>query len=471
LIIVTGTTFEFHQMLTARIKETIRRHGMLKNGDRVVVAVSGGPDSVCLLSALRALSGDLGITLHVAHLDHQFRGAESAEEARFVEKLTEKLVIPVTIEKIDVPAYCREKGLSAQSGAREVRYAFLERIARATGACRIATGHTATDQAETFLMRLIRGAAGSGLSSIPPVRGTIIRPLIDSTRVEVMEYLRTAELPFVTDSSNAKPVYMRNRIRMDVLPVLKNFNPRIIETLATEASLLRDDDTALQAGLDAILPAVCAQEPECVVIRRTEFNVQLPALRRRIIKRAAGMAGLDASRLSASRIEETLSFIAEAHSGRAMDLASGLKLVREYDRFLITATAEAGFMNRSLSVPGLTTVPEFGLEIEIEPEHVGAESQSDKNYRWQAAFDYDNIDAPLVVRNRLPGDQFCPSGMGGRHKKLHDFFIDEKVPRLQRDRIPLICAGENILWVVGFRTDERFTANDRAKQRLMVRIR
>ncbi len=457
-------------MLIAAIKDTIRRYGMLNSGDRVVVAVSGGPDSVCLLSVLHALSGELGISLHVAHLDHRFRGAESANEALFVEKLAKKLAIPATIENIDVPALCRERGLSAQAGAREARYAFLDRIARATGACRIATGHTAADQAETFLMRLLRGAGSSGLSGIPPVRGKVIRPLIDVTRDKVMEYLEDTELSYVTDSSNAKPVYLRNRIRSEVLPVLRNFNPRIIETLAREASLLRDEDKALQACLDAILNSVCIQEPGRVLIRRTGFNAQPPALKRRIIRKAADMAGLDLSRLSAARIGEALSFIAEAQSGRAMNLAPGLKLAREYDRFLLTTAVAAGFVKRSLSAPGLTTVPEFGLEIEIETASIGAEARPDKNYRWQAAFDYDRITAPLVVRSRLPGDQFCPSGMGGRHKKLHDYFIDEKIPRLQRDRVPLICAGENILWVVGYRTDERFTARDRAKQMLMVRI-
>ena len=167
-------------MLLTTIKETIKKYHMLSPGDRVLVAVSGGPDSVCLLSLLQTLAKELELTLHLAHLDHMFRGKESADEALFVADLAKTLGIPATIEKFDVPAFCRERGLSSQEGAREVRYGFFQRIAASTGASRIATGHTADDQAETFLMRLVRGAGTSGLSAIPPMRENIIRPLIES---------------------------------------------------------------------------------------------------------------------------------------------------------------------------------------------------------------------------------------------------------------------------------------------------
>jgi tRNA(Ile)-lysidine synthase len=178
---------------------------MLDPGDRVVIAVSGGPDSVCLLSVLHSLAKDLDLTLHVAHLDHMFRGKESADEALFVEGLAKKFNITATIEKMDVPAFCRDRGLSAQAGAREVRYGFLANVAETVGAARIATGHTAADQAETFLMRLVRGAGVSGLSAIPPKRGNIIRPLIEATREDVLGYLQSAGLDRV-DPSNAGPV-------------------------------------------------------------------------------------------------------------------------------------------------------------------------------------------------------------------------------------------------------------------------
>jgi tRNA(Ile)-lysidine synthase len=458
-------------MMLTKIKETIASYSLLNPGDRVVVAVSGGPDSVCLLDTLHALSAELGISLHVAHLDHCFRGEESAEDALFVEKLARTLGLPVTVGKVDVPAYCRERGLSPQAGARKVRYGFLQQVVRDAGASRLATGHTADDQAETLLMRLLRGAGVSGLSAIPPVRQNIIRPLIEVTREEVLEHLRARGLDFRTDPSNAKQVYTRNRIRMEVLPVLKRFNPRIVGTLAAEAAFLRDEDEAMEAHCAAVAAGIITEDRNAVTVKRPEFLAQLPALRRRLLRKALALAGVDPAGLSLVRTDEALAFMNTARSGRTMHPVRGLCLERQYDRFLIGPAAAANSFSRMLAVPGLTAVPELGLDVELFVAKGATADKDAENYLWQANFDYDKISPYLTLRNRRPGDRFCPSGMGGRHKKLQDFFVDGKVPRLQRDRVPLLCAGENILWLVGLRTDERFLAQQDTKNVLVARIR
>src|SRR5512147_1215675 len=240
-------------MLIEKINKTIRKHCMLERGDCIVVAVSGGPDSVCLAGVLRALARDYDLQLHLAHLDHMFRGAESAAEALFVKRLAEKLGIPATIEAVNVPDYCRERGLSSQAGAREVRYAFLNRVAGSIGAGKIALGHTANDQAETVLMRLIRGAGMHALAAIPPVRENIIRPLLDTTRGEILAYLNEENLTFVTDPSNEQPLYTRNRVRLEVLPTLEAINPRAVEALAAGAALLRDESAAMEELLVPVI--------------------------------------------------------------------------------------------------------------------------------------------------------------------------------------------------------------------------
>jgi len=459
-------------MLLTNIKETIKKYSMVDPGDSVVVAVSGGPDSVCLLSVLHSLARDLDLTLHVAHLDHMFRGKESADEALFVEGLARKFNIAATIEKIDVPAFCRERGLSAQAGAREVRYGFLANIAERVGGARIATGHTSTDQAETFLMRLLRGAGISGLSAIPPKRGNIIRPLIEVTREDVLGYLQSAGLAYATDPSNAKPVYTRNRIRTDVLPVLREFNPRVVETLAAEASLLRDEDEAIEAYLIQMMQGMFDQEEGLIAIKRAEFNALPFAFRRRMFRLAAGLIGTDLLLLSRVQVDEALGFIAGSQTGRAMRLPQGLRVEREYERFNLSKALEAKHFSHALAVPGTTSIPELGIEIErILSDGGPAGEAEDKNYRWQALFDYDKIRPLLTLRNRWPGDRFCPAGMGGRSKKLHDYLVDEKVPRRKRDAIPLLCSGEDILWVVGHRTDERFLPQADAKRVLVVRVK
>jgi tRNA(Ile)-lysidine synthase len=482
-------------MLLTKVKSTIRRFQMLDAGERVLVSVSGGPDSVCLLSVLHALSKDFNLALHVAHLDHMFRGGESAEEALFVANLARELGVPATVERIDVPEYCRERGLSAQAGAREARYAFLSRVAADVGAARIATGHTASDQAETFLMRLVRGAGVSGLSSIPPRRGNIIRPLIESTREDVLAYLNARDLRFASDPSNAKPLYTRNRIRLEALPVLKRFNPRIVEILAAEAALLRDEDEAVEAHLAAVADTAVMQEEDAVSVKRDVFVTLPPAFRRRLFRKIAALAGAELPALTFGDIDAALSFMLSAQTGRTMNLTPGLAVTREYNRFVFGAPPAPASFSRTLAVPGITVVEEPAMVVEIEvrgdgsrpfefpsphvPDYETAAREMDEeeqgssggNYRWQAEFDYDKIGPLLTLRSRRPGDRFCPAGMRGKKKKLQDFFVDEKVPGRKRDTVPLLCSGDEILWVMGLRTDERFLPGPETKHVLVVRVR
>ncbi|HUI67952.1 MAG TPA: tRNA lysidine(34) synthetase TilS [Nitrospirota bacterium] len=458
-------------MLLVKVKLTIERFGMLKPGERVLVAVSGGPDSVCLLSALRALSAELGVSLHIAHLDHMFRGRESADESLFVARLAEKLGTPVTIEQLDVPSFCRERGMSSQAGAREVRYGFLHRVAETIGASRIATGHTADDQAETFLMRLLRGAGVAGLSAIPPVRDNIIRPLIEVTRKDVLEYLQSNGLEYVSDLSNIKPVYTRNRIRMEVLPVLKRFNPRLVETLASTAALLRDEDEAAEACLSTMAAGVIVQEENHVALNREEFNALPQAYKRRMIRKAVTLAVADSGGLSSVQVGEVIAFMAAAQTGRAMRMPYGLIIEREYEKFVIRFGSAVEGFSHTLKIPGVTLIPELGMEVEAGVfDYIPVETNV-KNYRWQALFDYDKIGPLLMIRNRRSGDWFCPAGMGGKSKKLQDYFVDAKIPRQERDSVPILLSGNDVLWVVGRRTDNRFLPGKGTKRVLVVQVR
>ena len=460
-------------MLNAKVKETIRKYRMLDPGDRVVVAVSGGPDSVCLLSVLHALAKDLDLTLHVAHLDHRFRGEESAADARFVEGLAQDMGIAATSESLDVPAYCAERGLSAQAGAREVRYAFLQQCAKAIGARRIALGHTANDQAETLLMRLVRGAGISGLSAIPPVRENIIRPLIGMTRSEVLAYLQEKGTDFRTDPSNEKPLYTRNRVRHELLPVLERFNPRVMEALAAEAFLLRDENEVIEAMLPDIIQKVLSVEREAVRIGREAFSRLLPALQRRVLRKAIELvAGDDAIDHSWIRTGEALGFMTEAQSGRSMEVPGGLLLEREYDDLVIRARKQETVFCVPLAVPGETAVSAARLSIgTLLLETLPDPGADGGNYLWQAVFDYDKISLPLYLRNRRPGDRFCPAGMGGRSKKLQDYFVDEKVPQMRRNTAPLLATEQDVVWIVGMRTDGRFLPGPGTTKVLVVQVR
>jgi tRNA(Ile)-lysidine synthase len=206
-------------------------------------------------------------------------------------------------------------------------------------------------------------------------------------------------------------------------------------------------------------------------VKRNEFNALPPAFRRRLLKKIVDLAGGNPSMLSRDRIDSALSFMATARTGRTMNLYPGLAIGREYDRFVINAKETAEGFTHTLAIPGITAIPELGMEIDIGPSGGRSSAAGDKNYRWQAVFDYDKIKTHLTLRSRRPGDWFCPSGMGGKRKKLQDYFVDEKIPRRLRSRVPLLCAGDDILWVMGLRTDGRFLPAPETKNVLGVTVR
>ena len=458
-------------MLIEKVKRTIKKYGMLSAGDRVVVAVSGGPDSVCLVSMLCTLAPEYGLQLHIAHLDHMFRGPGSAADARFVEHLAATLGIPATIEATDVPAFCRERGLSAQEGARDVRYRFLSRVADSVGAARTALGHTANDQAETVVMRLVRGAGMEALAGISPVREKIIRPLLEATRTEILSYLKEAALDFVTDPTNEQPVYTRNRIRLNVIPELEQINPNAVNTLAAGAALLRDESAALEELLAPVMAVLLRRQGGSVRLDRRSFLALLPAVRRRALRTAVASLGGTVSEFSLLQTDEAVRFLEETQTGRALDLPGGLLLERSYDDFVVRPRQASRTFRVPLPVPGTVMVPELSLGVDTEVSEGPPVPRAGENYLWQAEFDYAKIALPLCLRSRREGDRFCPAGMGGRSKKLQDYFVDERLSRSRRDEVPLLTTEADILWVVGLRTDERFLPGPGTKKVLRVTIK
>lgn len=454
--------------LINKVKDTIDRYNMLKKGDVVLVAVSGGPDSVSALEVLNAIKDEYGLSLHVAHLNHKFR-KEADKEAEFVRKLAEERGIASTIEAIDVKSYCIKKGLSKQEGAREVRYNFLKKAADKIGAAKIVTGHTADDQAETFLMRLIRGSGTSGLSAIPPVSGRIIRPLIEIAKKEAVDYLKKNKIRYVKDPTNIKPVYLRNKIRLELLPLLiKRFNPNIVSALCRESDILREDDAFLNGIADAIFKEiVTVQEKDSITLNYLRFNGLHPAVRKRVIRRAVSELTGSLRRVSYQHITSAIDAI--KNTGKGVDLPFNIRIERDYNNLKVNIGQEesAGIKEVvQLNVPGITEVSYFNIRLETVINGMAAVSETADT----GLFNLDRVALPLFIRSRREGDYFYPAGMAGR-KKLKEFLIDHKIPRADREKIPILIDKNNaILWVMGLRMDERFRAKEDAKRRLVVRI-
>lgn len=446
--------------LVTRIRSTIARRGMLKGGETVLVAVSGGPDSLCLLEALYRLAPALDLALHVAHFDHRLRDG-SARDAAFVGRVAARLGLPSTVRAADATNV--PKGRSPEEAARDRRYAFLEGTADAIGATRIATGHTLDDQAETVLMRVLAGTGTRGLGGIPPVRGRVVRPLIETRRSETEAFCRSVGLRPRHDLTNADPAFRRNAIRAELLPlVIDRFNARTPEALARLADVARDEDSLL----DELAAAAVEPEPtrDGVRIPVEQLLALPPALQRRVVRRVAP--------LDASHTEMVLDLCREGSTGDRVALPAPLNATLSYGSLLIgreaapSASGEAP-APATLDVPGVTDLPLWSMRmrtwIETEPPPAWPDG------RRVCVLDAARARTPLAVRTPRPGDRFRPLGMTGE-KRLGDFFTDAKLPRAERARVPVVTSGDRIAWVVGHRPDDRFKVTGRTRRFLWLEL-
>jgi len=454
---------------------TIEKYNMLKKGDKVLVSVSGGPDSVALLHILAALRDELGLKLHVFHLNHMMR-KESEEDALFVRELAERFDFPSTILSFDVPAYMREEHLSPEEAAREVRYGLLEKVGQEIKANRIALGHHADDQVETFLMRLLRGSGPEGLRGMPPVRGKYIRLLIESTRGQIREYCGEKGIEFRLDISNLGISYLRNKVRHQLIPALERYNPnfkgvilKTMEILSEEQDLL--DELAEEkfnevAVIEEDFPRrVSGVKLSCKAIQKLPLAIQRRVLRRGIQLVKGNLRGIEFKHL-----EEILGYVSGKLPHLQMDLPGGFVTLSEYDTLIITfkERLETPKVPRILlNIPGITDIPSLGIRIRAEFKDAKSERilKEDK----KAYLDADKLKLPLILRTRVPGDSFRPLGMEGE-KKLQDFFVDEKVPRRLRDRIPILQGKDHILWVIGYRIDDRAKVDRGTKTILKLEV-
>ncbi len=464
--------------LISKIRKCCRAHRMFEPGDTAVCAVSGGPDSIAMLHGLLELKDELGISLSVAHLDHGFR-EESASEAEFVGKTAESLGLPFYTEKARLKERLEGLSVNKQAKAREARYEFLERAATALKADRIAIAHTADDQAETVLMRIIRGSGTHGLAAIPPIRGTVVRPLIYATRSEVESYLAEREIESVSDPSNLKKIYIRNRVRLELLPELREYNPRITEALSKTAELLRTDEEFLDACSREALGKVARRGkglPDgCIALDLGRLERLPQAIKRRVVRLSVEEIR-DAPGLSYGHVLKAVNEISEGPTGRGIDVPGGLRVEKSYREILVRIPGEAPPFSVSLPMPEAGTsscaeIPVSGIRVsaEIIPvtpslEDLQLTGPGDNN---TALFDPGRLAGPLLIRSRRPGDFFYPAGMEGK-KKLKEYFMDLKLARASRSCVPLLESGGEIAWVMGYRRDGRFIPGPGSKEVIKI---
>lgn len=504
--------------LESKVLDFIQRYSLIPPEEIVVVGVSGGADSVCLLHVLAKWRKALGIKLHIAHLNHQLRGVESEADAEYVSNLAGSLDIPITIDRQDVAAYRTERNCSIEEAARELRYAFLARVAKEVGANRITTGHTRDDHVETILMHILRGTGITGLCGLAPcspmaydsqgmslraealsiAKGQrsnllVIRPLLDITREETASYCQEHQLAPRIDSSNLSPSFFRNRLRLHLLPLLRQYNPSVDQALLRLADIAKEDSAFIEQQASGVWDEVARQENNTIYLDKKQIASLPIALQRQLLRAAVTKLAGDTRDIEASHIEAARSLLNKPASKR-ISLPHGLICHGGYNELVITRLpsiiASPDLSGQSqlppcpfpplsgefpLKVPGKTVSPGWNVIASIVRERAaspplrGALSPSEETCQSNlvAHFDFHKTGIELFVRQRRPGDRFQPLGMN-MPKKLYEFMVDAKIPRSWRGRIPIVCSPQQIIWVVGWRIDDRVKTIEASKKILRL---
>ncbi len=464
--------------LEQRVVNFIQEHNLFSAGDKLVVAVSGGADSVCLLHILAQWQRELGVELHVAHLNHQLRGAESDSDASYVSDLAHKLGVPATIERRDVAAYRDQKGGSLEEAAREVRYSFLAEVTRGIGTSKVAVGHARDDHIETVMMHLLRGVGTAGLRGLQPRsvlqysenggQLEVVRPLLEVTRQETLDYCQRYNLAPRSDSSNVSLSFLRNRVRLELLPMLRSYNPGVDKALLRLADIAGDDISFIEEQASLLWKELAREEGDVIYLDISKMVTSPRAMQRQIFRRAVKQLRGNLKDVEANHIEAMMDFLSKP-AGKKLCLPDGLTLSTEYGR-LVLALVQASICPlpplkgiSNINIPGETDLPSWRVRADIIQEVVGDDNG------LVASFDLDKVGKELTVRRRRPGDRFQPLGMS-QTKKLQDFMVDSKIPRSWRDRVPLICSPKQILWVVGWRIDDRVKVTENTKEILRLQF-
>ncbi|MDO5426198.1 MAG: tRNA lysidine(34) synthetase TilS [Eubacteriales bacterium] len=449
--------------------QNIQEFHMLAPGDAVIIGVSGGADSVCLLFLLKQYADshpELGIRLQALHVEHGIRGQESLADAAFVEDLCQKWEIPFQCVSYNVPKIAEEEHLTLEEAGRKVRY---EAFAEAAGpAGKIAVAHNAGDQAETILWNLTRGSGLAGLCGMRPVRDQIIRPLLNVTREEIETCLRENDIPWRTDSTNQTLLYTRNRLRHQAIPALQEVNPRAVEHIGSLGERMERIYAYLMREANAWLGANGSLHGQEISFSVRAFREADPVLQDFILQEALREQGAGRKNIQASHLE-SLKALAKSQSGKRLsNLPGNLEALIQGDRYLLRNKKEPPKQQEAvtLPIPGEAFFGKYRVLAELEP--VKNERIPEKKYtKW---FDYDTIKDTIQLRSRSPGDYLTITPDGSR-KKLKQYFIDEKIPSEERNQRLLLACGSHILWVVGGRISEAFKVTDKTKKILKVQIR
>ncbi|ADH61698.1 tRNA(Ile)-lysidine synthetase [Thermoanaerobacter mathranii subsp. mathranii str. A3] len=450
-----------------KVISTIKRYKMIKENDKIVMGVSGGPDSLCMLDILYNLKDLFNLKLYVVHVNHMIRGEEARRDAQFVENICCKLKLPFFLFEKDVKKIAKEMGYSEEEAGRYVRYQAFEEVLKEVKGNKIAVAHNKNDVVETVFLNLIRGAGMTGLIGIKPVNGNIIRPLIEIERKEIEIYLKEKGLKPALDFTNYEDLYKRNKVRLKLIPFInETFEVDIIKNIYRMAKIILEENDYLEKECEKIFNEVCYFNQEEIFADIEKLRVQHPAIQRRLVRLMYQKLKGDIYGLEYIHVEDVLSLLDKPTSSK-IDLPFEIEALKSYNNLIMRKVKQKEVKTfwAKLNIPGITNIDGIG---QFKTTVLGIEEVKKLDIgKYTKFFDYDKIQKDVVIRNRQAGDVFSPLNMGGS-KKLKEFFVDEKIPREIRNSIPLLAIGNEIVWVVGYRMSDKFKVDKNTKKVLVI---
>lgn len=461
-----------------KIMSYIKDNRLINSGDRILVGLSGGPDSICLLNILFELKKELNIEIGAAHINHLLRGEDAFKDEEYVIKICEEIGIPCFVTRVDINNYSKEHKLSSEMAGRQVRYDFFEEIIKKEGFNKIATAHNANDQAETILFRLMRGTGLEGLTGIKVSRDNkIIRPILCLSRHEVEAYVEQKCLKPRIDKTNFEKIYNRNKIRLDILPYMKeNFNEDIIQTLNRMSVLLQKDNEFLERLALNSYKKYCIEDVDYFIIKKEIFKEEEPIISR-VLKYALVKYSKSNYDFEMKHINE-VSSLNQKGSGKVIDLPNGIYAENIYGDIYIKNKRNKCNINKKEQKTLISKqeinkqIVNFGQFI-IEFSVIDYYQRNAVNLNQDnciQCFDFDKINDNILIRKRIDGDKIIPLGMKGT-KKLKDIFIDMKIPKEEREHIPILCFDEKIAWIIGIKISEEYKVTKESEKILKVVVK
>ncbi|PYG89100.1 tRNA(Ile)-lysidine synthase [Ruminiclostridium sufflavum DSM 19573] len=467
-------------VILKQVLDTIEKNNLIEYGDGIVVGISGGYDSVCLLHILYHISDEFRLRLFPVHVNHMLRGSEALRDESFVEGLCLSLGLNPHIKRIDIAQKAKNDKVSIEEAGRNARYDEFRSVALENSASKIAVAHSRNDQAETILMRIFRGTGLEGLKGIEYKRDNIIRPLLDIDRLQIEDYVNGNDLKAVTDSSNMHTDYFRNRIRLNVLPEINSAAKMdVTENLLRLSKLVVTDEDFLRYNAEIAYKKVCKNKNSCIVeLDLAELSEMHQAIMCRILRMAVSDSCGSMTGIGFVHIEKLIWLIRNGQTGSRIDIPHGITAIKSYTSIIIKKKKEESMQGFAygLEIPGELELTDIKAVIKIQalsfPSNQGCLEFVNKNKgAYTQFFDFNRIEAAknldIMVRNRQNGDIFKPLNSNGT-KKLKEYFIDNKIPREERNKFPLIAINKEIIWIIGNKTSDNYKVTDNTKSVLMI---